>query len=361
MKVLLCEISLDGHRQRYLNELTQIDEIDFYAITPGNTVLHKDHSFFYSFNKQKSLFEYLLWIKAIKRIVLENKIDVVHFLDGDSIMRYFGLGFNSIRCKRIVITYHHFFDGLLRKMSYRLMNYGKNRISVVHTETFKRNIEKYGIKAIQCNYPAFQYNDIVLLNNEKCRKDYGLISNIPTIGIIGSVCSYKHIIPFLKIMNNCNTVFHLLICGKTSDVSADEIYEATSNYKDKVVYYLKYLNDEEYYKAIAASDIVYSVYGLDFNGASGPLTDGVCAKKMILSSSHGSLGEIVTENHLGIVADVTDDSDILEKTEKALKTVERFSYDETAMQYRERIKPENFRIKYKDIYNSWQNEIFITK
>lgn len=151
-------------------------------------------------------------------------------------------------------------------------------------------------------------------------------------------------------MYRSKTDFRLLICGKLQDITEKELLGAIEGYKDKVVLLLRKLTDEEYNEAIAASDIIYNIYGTEFDGASGPLTDGVCAGKMILASSHGSLGQIVRENHLGITCNCTDDEEVLKATVRAIDSVKSFSYDETANSYRNNLKPERFQFDYKKIY-----------
>lgn len=348
-RVLLCERSLSGHRKVYLNKLSEIRGCEFFSYAPGVTDVPKKNMYI-SEDKgnDKSLTSYLSWISGLRKIVKKEKIDIVHILDGDSIMRFFGLGFWDLKC---IITYHHFYDGQLRKISYRMLNHNKKSISVVHTEPFKERLIDYGIKnTVVCDYPAFNFEKIDFLNTEECKTFFGLRSDAPVIGMIGNISAYKRIVPFLKIMQNCNTPFQILLCGKPNDVSEEEINMAIEPYKKNVIGIYRLLNDEEYYKAIKASDIIYSIYGLEFDGASGPLTDGVCGKKMVLSSSHGSLGNTMRKNDLGIIVNVEDDKDVLNKTEYALTHVKFFQYDEKADAYRERIKPIHFLERYRDIY-----------
>ncbi len=354
MKVLLCERNFHGHRKVYMKWLSQIDGIEFFSYAPEN-IGFPEHKH-YDFGKNKNLrsyVAYIAWIKKIREIVKSNDIDVVHILDGDSLMRYFGIGLHSLGCKRVVITYHHFFEGLIRKISYKLMTAGQSHSCVVHTKTLKKKMEEYSITNVEhCEYPAFDFYNIANLDKEECKKKFYLRDGVPVIGIIGGLTKYKNILPFLYVLRNCQTKFQLLICGKPLDVKEDEIKEAIKPYKENVHLLFGTLTDEEYREAIVASDIIYSLYGLEFDGASGPLTDGVCGYKMILASKHGSLGEIVSENMLGVNADVTNEGEILEKTEAALVCVFNFHYDEKAQAYRNHIKPDVFGETYKSLYLS---------
>lgn len=352
MRVLLCERSFGGHRRTYLEWLSKIQNIDIYVYAPENVGVEESH--FISCDSElaaKNVRVYHQWITNIRRIVNENHIDVVHLLDGDSIMRYFGIGFSRFGCKKIVITYHHFFTGFARKISYQMMCYRKDRSCVAHTESVYQSLRKCWITNIDvCEYPAFGFERISSRNPEECKRRFGLSDIIPTIGIIGGINRYKNIIPFLFILKNCKVDFQLLICGKVGDITENDIIRAVNPYKEKVKLILRTLTEDEYEDAIVASDIIYCLYGHEFDGASGPLADGVCAKKMILSSKHGSLGKITTQNCLGVVAECDDSEEVLTQTEFALKGAIGFQYSDTALQFRDSLNPIQFVETYRKIY-----------
>ena len=280
-------------------------------------------------------------------------IDVVHVLDGDGLMRYFGYGLRMPGGCKVIVTYHHFYGGLPRRISYRLMNAGRSHRCVVHTDTLQKTLEQYGVSNVEhCEYPAFDFDEFDAMNAALCRTQSGLLPDVPVIGIIGGISSYKNIVPFLHILRQSDREFQLLMLGRLTDITEQEIAEATAPYSHRVHSLFRPLTDDEYKRGIAASDIIYCIYRQDFNGASGPLTDGVCCRKMILSCSHGSLGDITTQNHLGLTADVSDEADILAKTQTALDKAPGFGYDETAEAYRQRLRPRHFLETYKKIYES---------
>lgn len=351
-KVLLCERTMSGHRRGYLEGLTSIPGVEFFCFAPENIGLDQAH--FYECTepqRRRSAAGYLRWVAQIRRIAKQNRIDVVHIADGDSIMRYFGLGLHGI--ENVVITYHHFFPGLARKISYCTMNLGRKRVSVAHTQTMQQALEKAGIRDVRlCEYPAFSFDRLEGLDGQECRARFGLPKDVPVIGIIGGMTSYKNIPEYLKILRDCKEDFHILICGMPGEISEESIREAIAPYADRVTALFRRLTDEEYEAAILASDIIYCLYNHDFDGASGPLTDGVCAQKMILSCAHGSLGNIVTQNHLGLTAECTDEEQVLEQTERAMRGMAAFCYDKTAENYRASLMPENFRAKYRAVYES---------
>ncbi len=356
MKVLLCEKDFHGHRKGYLRWLSGIDGIDFFSFAPENTGLPDDRFFPFDDSIQINTFrDYAPWVKRIRQIALENRIDTVHILDGDSIMRHFGYGLQMPGGTRLLITYHNFYPGVARRISYRLMTLGKKHACVVHTESIKSQLRSIGVSDIfHCEYPSFDFERLSATDSAQSKREFGLSPDIPVIGIIGGLSSYKHILPFLRIMQGCRKEFQLLICGRPSDISPQEIENAAAPYKQKLHLIPRLLSEEEYRAAIAASDLIYSLYGTGFRGASGPLTDGVCCRKMILSCAHGSLSDMTSRHHLGVTADVTDDADILAKTETALSQALTFRYDETAEAYRALLKPGSFLATYKKIYLSLQ-------
>ncbi|MDO4308161.1 MAG: hypothetical protein Q4C77_15185 [Eubacteriales bacterium] len=352
MKVLLSERTFKGHRKTYMEWLSHVPGVEFFIIAPENFGIDDKHFRKYeSTGGIKTVKEYLAWINQMKDIVEQNKIDIVHILDGDSIMRWFGFGLSFSKARKTVITYHHFFPGAVRRWSYRLMCHGKKRMCVAHTVSVEHSLKECGIKQVfRCEYPAFSFDSIASRNPAKCKEKYGIPSDVPTIGIVGGLSIYKNIIPFLETMQNCCQDFHILICGKDSGVGKEKIQTAVKPYADRVTMKIEHLSDDEYEEAIVASDIIFCIYGREFDGASGPLTDGVCAGKLILACKHGSLGEIVSQNLLGITAECDDSKDMLCKTELALSRIVEFKYGEMANKYRMHLNPELFQERYKNIY-----------
>ena len=353
MKVLLCERSFSGHRKTYMQWLSRIEGIDFFSYAPENIGFPEERHFPFIYTTDlASPSNYFAWAKQLRKIVRQNGIDVVHVLDGDGLMRYFGYGLRMPGGCKVIVTYHHFYGGLPRRTSYRLMNAGRSHRCVVHTDTLQKTLEQYGVSNVEhCEYPAFDFYKIASLDKTACQEQFQLNHRTPVIGIVGGLTAYKHILPFLRILQRCKNDFQLLICGRPLEITENEIEGAIAPYQQKVRTFIRALSDEEYKSAIAASDIIYCVYGTGFNGASGPLTDGVCCRKMILSCAHGSLGAITAQHHLGLTADVTDEADILRKTEAALSQADAFEYDRDAEAYREQLRPEHFLETYKRIYS----------
>ena len=352
-RVLLCERSLSGHRKQYLSWLASISGVEIFVCAPENIGVDAAHFVLLQPDEiGKNLRAYYLWVRKLRSIVRKFNIDVVHILDGDSIMRYFGWGFSGFGAERIIITYHHFFEGFARKISYRMMNWSKGALSVVHTENVKEELAKAGVKRVAvCQYPAFDFESLAQRNPIECRRYFDLPQEVPVIGIVGGMSRYKNIIPFLQAMKGCKQPFHILICGAANDITEEEIRTASATYAQNVTTIVRHLSEEEYKNAIVASDIIYCIYGHEFNGASGPLTDGVCAEKMILACRHGSLGRIVECKHLGYIAECDNPEEIVSETENALRSAQEFRYNEEALAYRNELRPKHFCVKYKELYS----------
>ncbi len=354
LNILLCERNFAGHRKVYMEGLLHTPGMNMYYVAPeeitGNSGTWIPTA---PLKNRSSIIEYFNWIRVIRKTVKQYGIDVVHVLDGDSIMKFMGVGFGMPRNTSLAVTYHHFFGGFLRKLSYRGMLCNQSSIAVVHTDSVKAQMESISRNRIEkCAYPAFNFDDFNALDPVECRKALGVPEGCPVIGIVGGLSAYKRIIPFLRVMERCTEDFRILICGRENEVLESNIDEAVKNYSDRVIKHIRRLSNEEYALAIGASDIIFSLYGLDFEAASGPMSDGICCQKMIIASDHGSLGETVRNNHLGFTAPCMDEDSVLKCVSDALKSFDTFSYDETAIAYRHSMKLEHFLINHERIYRS---------
>lgn len=357
MKVLLCERNFVGHRKIYMSVLARISGVELFCFAPENPGVDMEHYIPYSAGAKCTVKSYCKWIWDIKNVIEKYSIDTVHILDGDSVRKFFGIGFGLLKCKKILITYHHFFGGKISAWAYKGMCRNKNTIVVVHTKSVFNSFKHCGIKNVSIvSYPAFNFESIASRDVLESKRKYNIPTNKVTIGIIGGLVSYKNIIPFLSRMNDCKEKFCLFIAGKESGVTKREIEIATHDYKDDVIFEIRRLTDEEYESAIVASDVVYCLYGKEFDGASGPLTDAVCAQKVILSCSHGSLGQITRENDLGYSADCDNELEIINQTENAIRNAKSFTYSEKANLYRDSLHPKLFREKYEQLYISGEGK-----
>ena len=155
-------------------------------------------------------------------------------------------------------------------------------------------------------------------------------------------------------MQSVNGDFELLVAGAEDAIKREEIEELASPDRDRVKLHLSFLTDEEFEMAIQAVDAIVLPYRKTFNGASGPLGEGVAKGKMIIAANHGSLRDIVEKNHLGY----TFESENIEVLKKVLNmAVQRtnYMYDENANMYKKSLNVAEFKKKYRAIYRIVEN------
>lgn len=299
MKVLYIETAIDGHHQVYLKGLVNNCKADAIVFLPEKLSEIKDRQYTYSNEwKKKSLIQYIKWILKIRKIVTKENPDIIHFLDGDTIMRYMGLGFFLLKRKKLVITYHHFFSGIIRRISYKLMT--NNAVAVAHTQIIKDKLTTYGVKRVfHIEYPVFKYDQILKIHSVDARKNFGIKTALPVLGVIGATDGYKGIDILIQALKHIENHVCLFVAGKEGETKKEKIYELNNYPNVDLVCKLGWMTEQEYILAICACDYIVLPYKKIFDGASGPLVDGVVAGKTIIGADHGSLGETIRKNKLG--------------------------------------------------------------
>ena len=155
MKIMYVDISTDGHHLIYLNSLLRRFSSNSFAVLPKQEKMVDGKCYYISKSAIRTLSGYRKWIQKLKHIAVKEQPDIIHFLDGDSIMRYFGWRFGQLSAWKTVITFHHLFPGLLRRISMRCMLRGIN-MGVFHTESIEHKVRNFGCKNVKCiPYPCF--------------------------------------------------------------------------------------------------------------------------------------------------------------------------------------------------------------
>ena len=111
---------------------------------------------------------------------------------------------------------------------------------------------------------------------------------------------------------------------------------------------LEFLSQDKFEACICASDIIVLPYKRIFDGASGPLGEGVAKNKMIIGANHGSLGQIIEMNHLGYTFESENVEELTRVLEKALST--EWKLDENYMAYKEILSTERFQKEYAELF-----------
>lgn len=349
MKVLYVDIETNGHHQTYLRALMNIPGKENILVIPEQLSEFKCKQ--YVFNKidfyNKKFTAYLGWIKEVREIINKEKPDVIHFLYGDVFYKYFGIGLEGLRhqCK-VINTVHALKKGkvglLSLKRILRLSDYG-----VFHTEAIVTEVRNFGISnVVHIEYPQFSTGYEV--NADYAKRYFGIETKSPVLGCIGGTRYDKGLDILLYALKNVNSNFELLIAGAEDAIKLEEIKKISEPYTEKVHLMLKYLTDEELEMAFQASDIIVIPYRKTFNGASGPLGEGVGKMKMIVGCSHGSIGNIIKTNHLGLTFQSEEVKDLSRVLNEALNM--KFTYDESAITYMKSLSVDSFMNSYERLY-----------
>ena len=294
----------------------------------------------------RNIIEYLKLMNRFYKIVKKENPNIIHIECGDNFYRFFGIGLYRLKKYNIIITFHHFKRGFIRDIStrriFKLIKYG-----VVHTETIKEALNSMGIYNVKhIEYPKFYIEKDRNMQVEKLDfKKNGLV-----ISALGGTRYDKGLDILLESLKFVNEPFHLLIAGKTETYSEKFINEKIKSYSDKVTLKLGYLSDEEFNKCLEISDIIVLPYRKVFDGASGPLGEGVWLRKTIIGPNHGSLGNIIKTNNLGYTFESENIMDLAKVINKALKS--NFKYNDIAESYRKSLNQEKFINKYSEVYRN---------
>lgn len=346
MKIVLVDAALDGHHSRYIRGICKNKNTEFVLIAPdGDCGLSGVPVYRYNFNAKKlNLFKYLKWLRFIKKTAKKERADAVHFLDGDTIMKFMALGMGRFR-KKLFVTYHNFYHGFLRKTCYKRTS-RLSRAVVVHTDAVKRLLNGAGIKnAVKNDYPAFDGEFVKSLSRAECKAAFGLPENKTAVGFVGGISAYKGFDLFLDSLGCETGDVCFFVAGKAMDYSKEYLDKIARDNEGKIVIKEGWLSDEDYCRALAALDVLLLPYDGDFYGASGPLADGAYCEKRIITTKGGGIADIVGENHLGNVLE--------ERSAECLAAAikEKFGYDETAKAYAKTVSESAFVDRYRRIYD----------
>ncbi|MCI9621916.1 MAG: glycosyltransferase family 4 protein [Lachnospiraceae bacterium] len=340
MKIMFVDTSTYGHHLVYLNNLLQAASGESFAVLPKNQEAVAGRCIMIPKPAIRSFSSYRKWIKDLRKTVEEEHPDIIHFLDGDTIMRYFGWGFTGFGDCRIVITFHHFFPGRLRKISMKSM-LKRAAAGVFHTENIAEKVKAFGCGNVYCiPYPCFL--------NVPMQRGEGYKSDPPVLLALGGTRHEKGLDLLLEALDFIEQPFHLIIAGGVTDFDEHFVEKAVQKYHQNVEWNLRLLTDEEVLDYMQRSDIIVLPYRRVFDGASGPMCDGVYLGKTILGPNHGSLGELIWKYHVGYTFESESTADLIRGLSTVLSAP--FIYDGTAEEYQKALSPEKFKASYLKLY-----------
>lgn len=355
MKAILIDVTMYGHHQPYFEALMDGAAVKHQVVgvvpseyeNPAYRLIYLD---FYKKGmdaKSSHVIAYLRWIWELHKIVKQEKPDVIHFLYGDVLYRYFGAGLCFFGKAKVIATFHQ-----IRRS--RLRDYSIKRISrhitwgVFHTDTLVEQMRKIGIENLKkVEYPCLGAGETI--DKKQAQRMLGFdLGDRPVLLALGGTRQDKGLDLLLEALNEVGAPFYLLVAGYPEMFDENYIKEHSKRYGGQVKCILKYLSEKEFSLCLAVCDFVVLPYRRVFDGASGPLGEGVVRNKVIIGPDHGSLGKIITENHLGYVFETENVQSLVQTIKKALAG--RFEKDEKYRNYQREISPEKFVENYLKIY-----------
>ena len=350
MKILFVQNSLLGHRLDYVKYLSSNACFESISLSNETSGLLNCRQIAYTPPCKNPFFAYIKWLKEIKKIAKSEKADIIHFLDGDQLYRYFGFGLRFLKTP-IIITYHHMRFDFLRNISIKRL-FSLSKTGVVHTENLLNSLHGMGIKNAQkIEYPYFSSDNIS--DTLTAKTNYGIPSDKKCISMIGGLTEYKGVNYLLEAMDKVNVPFTLCIAGAPFDYTEEYITNAVKNYRENTVLKLHRLSDTEYTDLISASDIMVFPYKKTFNGASGPMIAAVWQRKPVIGSDFGSMGQVITDNRLGKTFQCENSDDLARVITDAITN--GLEWNETAEKFREKLTPEIFADEYLGLYEKYSH------
>lgn len=346
MKVVFIDTSVSGHHASYICALENIPDSAEAILPERIETLHiQQVECILKNSPKRKLTDFLKWVRDVSQIVDQEQPDIVHFLMGDDFYRFFGAGLSLFSKYKVVVTLHWMRSGLAGRLSTKCIAMQADHV-VVHSDYIQQKLLSYGVRnAKHIEYPQFGTS---YFTTQEARTEWHLNQEIPVIACIGNTRYDKGLDILLEALTKVKQTFQLLIAGKAAYFSEEFIREKTQSYSKAVCLHLAYLSDEELASAVCAADIIALPYRRKFDGASGPLGDGVVHSKMIVGPNHGTLGYTIQKHHLGATFEA-------EKTDSLADTLNRvlgkpWEPDRQYREYQKMLSPECFRIKYSELY-----------
>ncbi|MCD8328857.1 MAG: glycosyltransferase family 4 protein [Ruminococcus sp.] len=348
MKILYVEISWGGHRKKYLEQLSSVNAENI-ILCPSidDGIQNKQFVSEIQMHAKDTLGRYKLWINEISQIAKKENVDVVHFLCGDVLYRFFGMYLSRIE-KPIVVTFHRMPFSFIREVSINRI-FKKIDFGFVHTELIENHLRKMKIKNVSnLQYPCFFPS--VNISQSDAKKKIGVPLDKKLITVFGAASKAKGTDLLIDALSKVSQPFYLYITRAGEDVNLDYIDEHTKNYSDCVKFRAGMLPDEDYMLALAATDIVVLPYRKGFDAASGPMMEAVWNHKYVVGSEHGTLGNAIREHELGRTFVTEDTDDLARVLDEVLASDLKIS--DKAENFRREIDPDVFTERNIEIYRS---------
>ena len=349
MKILYFEREISGHRLPHLSSIIHGNGAESIIVCSEKipSIDCKQYVLKNVEGKKRSFRAFLKMLDEIKSICAIEKPDIVHFTDGNIFYRYFGAGLTKFKKYKTVLTNHNAEEDFLHRLSAKIIASRVNVVTVT-SEYSKIVFERSGAKnVVNIEYP--QLNDL-FFDKKTSMEYFGIKTSAPIISCIGGTRYDKGLDIILKALKKVSCPFHLLIAGNAEYFTESYIDQETESYKDSVTKVLRFLTDEELAMAISCSDFVAVPYRRGFNGASGPLGEGVWRDKCIIGPISENLGTIIENHHLGYTFEQENPESLTTVLNNALMSP--FTIDDEYKKYKSIINHNSFEKSYRELYMS---------
>lgn len=354
MRIVYVDEKMTGHHQSYLTGILMNQEYKSVLVLNSGEKVAFDDVTTCVCHRNKGFIGYLKWLAQLGNIAKLKNADIIHFLYGDAIYRFFGFGLWWLRrYGMIVITCHQVSNNRLKEISLKRMIKHCDCL-VLHTEAlFNRFIAFAPQKVVHIECP--QFNEKKLVEKTLAKQQLSIDPQRKVLLALGGTRKDKGLDILIEALHHVRQPFQLLVAGKEEAFTHDFIIEETKGFSDKITCLLKFLSDNEFSMCLSAADVVVLPYRHSFDGASGPLAEGVRAGCEIIGPNNGSIGEIISKNHLGATFETENVLSLAKCIETALEN--EFVQDEIYKKYQDALKPDRFNAQYYNLYTQYYKQV----
>lgn len=251
---------------------------------------------------------------------------------------------------KIIATLHHyptkFFSRRILKTCSKYITY-----IVVHSEYIKMKLNEIGIEnVVVINYPAFVNNEILpQKTNESGYFEFLCLGGTRfSKGADILADAFGYFDPEVK------DKIKFTFAGKEVDVKYSYIENRAKLFQINLSIVNRVISDEEYWKYIYDTDCLILPYRKKFSGASGPMTDGVYAQKLVIGPANGNLGYLIVNNKLGVTFETENPSSLADAIKRVV--LNDIKWTQRAEEYRSSLDTKIFLEEYKKLYSRLLNQ-----
>ncbi len=349
-KILLIDTSLDGHHEEYLVALHDACVLAGYepvALVPVRCerLAEGIQRVVPEIRASKTLSWCRRFQTIVQRVAKEENASAIHYAYGDALYRFFGLGIAKASGAAVAATFHQFRRSALRDLSLKRI-FSKVDVCVVHTDELASEARGLGAGSVSTVlYPSFHTTN---KSSSECKAYFGVSAGSPCIAAVGGARWDKGLDILANALVGIDEPWQILVAGSEDDFTEEQIKGILGDNAPRAVFAMRYLSDEEVAMAVSASEIVCCPYRKVFNGASGPMTEGIAQMKTIIGPSHGSLGELLRKHDVGYAFEAEDVNDLRRALRNALRTP--FEYGPEAAEFASRLTRSRFVEDYAAVY-----------